>query len=300
MSAEEPAEKPSTKQPSVLELCMAQQSHHQSGIRLSFNPEIADAITLEKWPYHYCAVTGNVNLAAFLYVQKVPFNHGIMIANFAADGKDGNTPWKKPITLSPLDVADMAGHRHAALILAMIGTEVPLHWSREKHAAFPKRFRNQAKIMMDVLVSNPFFVGLPGSARVQLVNTLMTSLAQEAVWSGLSPEVWQGRWEDCVGDDYDQAQQLSAGQQKDAATNTDMPALASYQFAIRPRQPSNQWRSRLLLGLAVGLTAVSAIHESGLEGPFADGLTFCIGFMRPVSTLFCVGVNALFRRTRSR
>ena len=42
--------------------------------------------------------------------------------------------------------------------------------------------------MMEVLVSNPFFVGLPGSARVQLVNTLMTSLAQEAVWSGLSPE----------------------------------------------------------------------------------------------------------------
>ena len=57
-----------------------------------------------------------------------------------------------------------------------------------------------------------------------------------------------------MGDDYEQARQLSAGQQKDAATNTDMPALASYQFAIRPRQPSNQWRSRLLLGLAVGET----------------------------------------------
>lgn len=77
--------------------------------RLSFNPEIADSITLEKLPYHYCAVTGNVNLAAFLYVQKVPFSKGITIANFAADGKDGSTPWKKPVMLSPLDIANMAG-----------------------------------------------------------------------------------------------------------------------------------------------------------------------------------------------
>jgi len=82
--------------------------------RLSFNPEITEAITLDKLPYHYCAVTGNVNLAAFLYVQKVPFSKGITIANFAADGKEGTTPWKKPVTLSPIDIANMAGKKESS------------------------------------------------------------------------------------------------------------------------------------------------------------------------------------------
>ena len=87
--------------------------------RLSFNPEITEAITLEKLPYHYCAVTGNVNLAAFLYSQKVSFSKGITIANFAADGKEGTTPWKKPVTLSPVDIADMAG-KHRARVMSAI------------------------------------------------------------------------------------------------------------------------------------------------------------------------------------
>ena len=152
MSGQVPAERPSSQQPSVLELCMSQQSHHQNGIRrassllqsdthkaisyyhvprllnkpcrLSFNPEITEAITLEKLPYHYCAVTGNVNLAAFLYTQKVPFSKGITIANFAADGKEGTTPWKKPVTLSPVDIADMAG-KHSARVMSAISQLQP-------------------------------------------------------------------------------------------------------------------------------------------------------------------------------
>ena len=70
---------------------------------------MTEPITLEKLPYHFCAVTGNVNLAAFLYLRRVPCTKGITIANFAADGKEGTTPWKKPVILWPADVANMAG-----------------------------------------------------------------------------------------------------------------------------------------------------------------------------------------------
>ncbi len=41
---------------------------------------------------------------------------------------------------------------------------------------------------MEGLIAAPFFASLPGSARVQLVDTLMTLLAQELVWSPLSPK----------------------------------------------------------------------------------------------------------------
>ena len=74
---------------------------------------MTEPITLEKLPYHFCAVTGNVNLAAFLYLRQIPCTKGITIANFAADGKEGTTPWKKPVILWPADVANMAGKQSA-------------------------------------------------------------------------------------------------------------------------------------------------------------------------------------------
>ena len=40
---------------------------------------------------------------------------------------------------------------------------------------------------METLLTLPFFTGLPGSARVQLVDTLMTTLAHECVWAPLAP-----------------------------------------------------------------------------------------------------------------
>ena len=41
---------------------------------------------------------------------------------------------------------------------------------------------------MEGLVSTPFFASLPGTARIQVVDNFMTSLAQETVWSSLSSE----------------------------------------------------------------------------------------------------------------
>lgn len=301
MSAQEPATQPAGQQPSVLELCMAQQSDHQSGIRLSFNPEIADSITLEKLPYHYCAVTGNVNLAAFLYVQKVPFSKGITIANFAADGKDGSTPWKKPVMLSPLDIANMAGHRPAALVLALVGGQVPLHWSRDNHHSFPRSFKIQAKLSMEGLVSTPFFASLPGTARIQVVDNFMTSLAQETVWSSLSSEVWAGQWQECVGDDFEQAQQMPIAQQGGDKVTADNAAMASYQFQIRARQRNaSRWGARWLLGLGVGLAAMETCNQLGCSDPGVNAAVLCAGLTQPVSTAICLGLSALFRKTMKR
>lgn len=39
---------------------------------------------------------------------------------------------------------------------------------------------------MEMLLTVPFFTSLPGSARVQMVDTFMTMLAKEMVWAPLS------------------------------------------------------------------------------------------------------------------
>ena len=46
----------------------------------------------------------------------------------------------------------------------------------------------QAKKLMEDLINSSSLVQLPGTARVQIVDTLMTMLAQELVWKSLSPE----------------------------------------------------------------------------------------------------------------
>lgn len=297
MSEEERVAQQNAQQPSVLELCMSQQSHHQSGIRLTFNPEITEAITLEKFPYHYCAVTGNVNLAAFLYSQKLPYSKGITIANFAADGKEGSTPWKKPVTMSAMDIANMAGHKPAAVVLTLIGAQVPLHWTRDQHHLYPQYFKSQVKTLITVISTSPFYASLPGPARMQLVDTLITSLAQETIWSPLSPEVWRGRWQQCVGDDYEEAKQMPDAQQSSAPAPSDNANMASYQFQIRARPPGGPWRNNLLLSLAVGFAALEAAHNEG-SGPIERAACFCIGVLHPVSSAVSLCVSALLNKRR--
>lgn len=46
----------------------------------------------------------------------------------------------------------------------------------------------QVKTLITVITTSPFYASLPGPARMQLVDTLITSLAQETIWSPLSPE----------------------------------------------------------------------------------------------------------------
>lgn len=77
--------------------------------RLTFSQELQDKIAFDKTPYHYCAVSGNVDLAALLYSIGTPFDEDIHIAKFAADGSQSTTPWKKILAVSPVDTARMAG-----------------------------------------------------------------------------------------------------------------------------------------------------------------------------------------------
>ena len=47
---------------------------------------------------------------------------------------------------------------------------------------------SQARSNIEALAATPFFAKLPGPARIRLVDILMTSLAEEIVWSLLSPQ----------------------------------------------------------------------------------------------------------------
>ncbi|KAL3141774.1 hypothetical protein ABBQ32_004450 [Trebouxia sp. C0010 RCD-2024] len=254
-------------QPSVLELYAMQQTNQRSGIRLSLNSELTESITLEKFPYHYCAVTGNVNLAAFMYLRQLQYSKGITVANFAADGKQGTTSWSKRVTLSPVDIANLAGHGPAAVVLSLILARVPLLWSRDTHHLFPQHFKQHAKSLLETLLTVPFFTRLPGSARVQMVDILMTMLAEGTVWGSLSPDVWREQWEECIGDDFEQAQQLVRPQPPRVQSVASNPSIAAYQFQIRTRRrdrptPAGLAIARdMLLGfLLAGLSICCVAH----------------------------------------
>ena len=53
--------------------------------------------------------------------------------------------------------------------------------------------------------------------------------------------VWLEQWEECVGDDFEEAQQLSKPQDKSVQTVESSPAIAAFQVQIRtrPRRPHN-------------------------------------------------------------
>lgn len=74
----------------------------------------------------------------------------------------------------------------------------------------------------------------------------------------LATVVWRGRWEQCVGDDYEEAQQMPDAQQSSAPAPSGNANMASYQFQIRARPPGGPWRNNLLLSLAVGKTTVTS------------------------------------------
>ena len=70
--------------------------------------------------------------------------------------------------------------------------------------------------------------------------------------------VWAGQWQECVGDDFEQAQQMPIAQQGGDKVTADNAAMASYQFQIRARQRNaSRWGARWLLGLGVGKTTAA-------------------------------------------
>lgn len=55
------------------------------------------------------------------------------------------------------------------------------------------------------------------------------------------PAVWLEQWEECLGDDFEEAQQLTEPQDKGVQTVEFSPAIAAFQVQIRtrPRRPHN-------------------------------------------------------------
>lgn len=76
---------------------------------MTFSHGVKEDIQFNKTPYHYCAASGNLHLAAYLYSQGVPFDSDMRIATFAADGLESRTPWKKVLANTVMDTALMAG-----------------------------------------------------------------------------------------------------------------------------------------------------------------------------------------------
>lgn len=77
--------------------------------RLSFHQELLSAVGFNSSPYHYCAVTGDTELAVYLYSKGIEMSSNITVASFSAAGTNGNTPWKKVIMITPHEAALLAG-----------------------------------------------------------------------------------------------------------------------------------------------------------------------------------------------
>ena len=90
--------------------------------RLTFSNDLKKENAFNKTPYHYCAASGNADLAAYLYSLGVPFDQDITVATFSADGKESRTPWNKALAISPMDTARMAGkslHIRCCMLLCL-------------------------------------------------------------------------------------------------------------------------------------------------------------------------------------
>ena len=59
--------------------------------------------------------------------------------------------------------------------------------------------------------------------------------------------VWQEQWEECLGDNFEPAQQLSEAQEISVQAPANAPVMASYQFQIRARQPASPVLSNMVM-----------------------------------------------------
>ena len=80
--------------------------------RLQFHNVCAEKLTLTEdcaYPYHFCALSGNMALAFFFYVHGVPAASTVHVASFKGSGPSGDSFWSSRLGLPPDGVAMMAG-----------------------------------------------------------------------------------------------------------------------------------------------------------------------------------------------
>lgn len=131
-----------------------------------------------------------------LHLSGVPCDPRVPLARFSSFGPNGDAPWHKEVEITAAEAAKLAGHSRAAEVLQLIEAGVPLFWSRPLHARTPDDFRASIRDTICALARTPWFLGLPGSARVRVVETLCESTLRERVWHMVTPDEWAAL-EDC-------------------------------------------------------------------------------------------------------
>ncbi|CAD7702379.1 unnamed protein product, partial [Ostreobium quekettii] len=206
---------------------------------LSFHPELLSTMALSASPYHFCAVTGNTELACFLYFRGVDITRNITVASFSAAGANGSTPWRKEILVSAADAALLAGNSRTAQALGLAEQGVPLCWSQEQHHKFPEEFRDKARSTVGALLKCGWFIALPGPARRVVVSNAMQHLTRTLVWGAVNPKVFQHRWEDVLGPELHEA--ASNVLQKAAYVPVSTTIQPSPQYQFRVAQGGTLW-----------------------------------------------------------
>mmetsp|Transcript_17777 Transcript_17777/g.30473 ORF Transcript_17777/g.30473 Transcript_17777/m.30473 type:complete len:300 (+) Transcript_17777:92-991(+) len=182
---------------SLLHLLSRQQSDPGGpGLKLALLPNLLKPLSVLSHPYHHCAATANTPLALYLARAHGPevvaqLAELLVVANLTSRGVNGNTPWTKSMAVQPSEVARMAGHATTAAVLELLEKGTPLSWSPAIHHTLCSSFRDSAKRRMLALSSSPWFLALPGPARMEIIRVLFSELFLEEVWWAVSPEDWR-------------------------------------------------------------------------------------------------------------
>lgn len=176
----------------VLDLILLQRIHEESGVRLAFHNDIQSKIKMETTPYFACALQGLTNLAAVLHERGIPCDPDMAVASFSARGRSNHTPWQKQITVSPSEVALLAGYSATSKVLQRVQEGTPVLWTPQTHSSCPPQFRRKVRVVMAALCSSPFFMALPGPARVSIVHHTVGSMSRSQLWGPVTSE--SGLW----------------------------------------------------------------------------------------------------------
>lgn len=227
---------------SLLDLLTKQQTRGESGVRLSFHPDLLSPMSFFLHPLHYAAVTGNTALACYLYSKNIT-GKNVTVASFAAGGRNGQTSWRIPVTMSPSQTASLAGHAITAKALKYLESGIPLEWDRKQHSHFKVNdFKLKSRKLMKSLLESVWFYNMPGPARIRITDTLMKDLARIHVWGFIDARILDGDWENLLGPEIFQAiESLRSSTDYSSRPRTHQFA-PQYQFSIG--QVNHQVRRR--------------------------------------------------------
>mmetsp|Transcript_2400 Transcript_2400/g.7193 ORF Transcript_2400/g.7193 Transcript_2400/m.7193 type:complete len:268 (-) Transcript_2400:544-1347(-) len=242
-------------------------------------------LSINQTPYFYCGLHGLANLAAYLHSRGLRCERVLTIASFSSRGANNDCPWEKGITVSASETAKLAGHQQTALVLQHIEQQVPLHWSRSQHSAYPDSFKSKMRPIMDALCSSKYFVALPGPARVAVVDLIVSEAAQDHFWSHVSctSGIWGGprvmeeghaaAW--AVAENL--AVDISPGK---SATEDQMPIYNFRMELVRPMQLRRF--VRIMFRATAGSAAVHLSHSFGCAALLPNAGIFLAAFASPV------------------